>query len=58
MFCDSNGLVAGRIPAGTPCPFYKECNLCSANCPTEDETFPYDFSCAFARGFSLTKETK
>jgi hypothetical protein len=58
-FWNSNGLVKGKIPKGTGCPFYAKCNTTlvkSLRCPTTEAPFDNDFSCAFARGMSLVAE--
>lgn len=54
-FRNSNGLVNGKIPAGKPCPFYKECEIIGDNCPTDDKVKPNDFSCGCARAFNITR---
>jgi hypothetical protein len=56
-FRDSNGLVAGLIPADTACPFLSRCKFKVHTCPgAENGTKPNNFSCAAARAFSLATE--
>lgn len=54
-FLNENGLVNGLIPAGHPCPFYKACAALHEICPTDEHKLQVDFSCAFARAWSITK---
>lgn len=56
-FRDTNGLIAGLIPAGTACPFLSRCKFKVHTCPGADNgTKPNNFSCAAARAFSLATE--
>lgn len=54
-WCNCNGLVDGKIPAGKPCPFEKKCGHPLPKCPVEGKPREVDFSCALARGLSLCK---
>jgi hypothetical protein len=54
-YLNENGLVRGRIPPKTPCPFHKECGRKTDNCPSKQRTKENEFSCAAARLFSLIK---
>ena len=55
-FLNSNGLINGIIPAETPCPFIDECVIYDVTkCPNKEKLHPAGYSCAAARGFSLTK---
>lgn len=51
-----NGLIAGKIPAYTPCPFIGKCVVENSNCPTKDSTKSTDFDCPTARTQSLIIE--
>lgn len=56
---NSNGLVAGLIPAGQPCPFLNKCKFKVHTCPgAENGTKANNFSCAAARAFSLIAEAE
>lgn len=56
---DSNGLVAGLIPADTACPFLDRCKFKVHTCPGVDgKTKSNHFSCAAARAFSLINEAE
>jgi hypothetical protein len=58
-FLNSEGLVDGKIPAGTECPFWVRCALLTKNCPTFNQSSirtDTTFSCAVARSFSLLQE--
>jgi hypothetical protein len=55
---NTNGLVAGRIPKNTPCPFEAECKLKMERCPTKDSLKQVDFSCAAARAHSIIKNSE
>lgn len=57
-FRNTNGLVDGKIPARKPCPFLHECNRINDNCPIPNKTKDNNFSCGFARGWSIIRETK
>lgn len=55
-FLNTNGLVNGKIPAGTCCSFQEECILFSKEeCPNIMYILDTDYSCAAARAFSLDK---
>lgn len=56
---NTNGLVAGLIPANTPCPFLNKCKFKVHTCPGADgRTKPNNFSCAAARAFSMAAEAE
>ncbi len=58
-FRDTNGLTAGLIPAGKPCPFLDKCKLKVHTCPGVDgKTRLNNFSCAAARLHSAIAEAK
>jgi len=54
------GLVNGNIPAGNECPFLKECEMLTDNCPSvaRGNIRKHSFSCACARAFALIKHNK
>jgi hypothetical protein len=54
-FSNQNGLQNGKIPVGTPCPWYATCKLKTSNCPTPIKLNSQPFSCAAARAYSLIK---
>jgi hypothetical protein len=55
-FWNENGLVNGKIPAGTVCPFYEvECYRAGDHCPIPGRLNVNDFSCGLARGESLIR---
>ncbi len=54
-FLNSNGLVQGNIPAGTPCPFHSEYKLVKDSCPVDGKVKSNSFSCGAARAFSLVQ---
>lgn len=55
-YTNANGLVAGKIPVGKPCPFLSECSMINNHCPTDEEPKAEAYSCATARMHSLLKE--
>lgn len=55
---NENGLVKGKIPAGTICHYSDKCNSINEYCPTKDNIRDVDFSCARARFMSLEKSNK
>jgi hypothetical protein len=57
-FLHANGLVAGRIPAGTACAFANECGMRQAHCPVEGSVRGLPFSCGAARFHSMVAEMK
>lgn len=57
-YTNSNGLVDGNIPAGSPCPFVEGCGMKNERCPTEGNVKPHAFSCALARLNSLIADVK
>ena len=52
---DSNGLVDGKIPAGTGCHMATSCKMREERCPTDDKPLEWPFSCALARLGSMVK---
>lgn len=54
-FLDSNGLEAGNIPAGKPCPFRVGCLARTSACPDNANLRSVPYSCAAARLHSLIK---
>ncbi len=47
------GLTArGWIPANNVCPFI-DCGCKNERCPSEDNIYDQDFSCAFSRGWAI-----
>lgn len=57
-FRNANGLIAGLIPAGKPCPFLDRCKFRVHSCPTEEKPKVNNFSCAAARAFSIISEAE
>jgi len=55
---NENGLLNGRIPAGTACPFLLRCCLRHGSCPTNENTRSFTYSCSSARVYSLLKHRK
>lgn len=56
-YSNNNGLVAGLIPAGKPCPFLDKCKFKVHTCPgVDDKVKPVNFSCAAARLHSAIAE--
>jgi len=54
-YLNSNGLVNGKIPAGSCCPFLDTCKLKIVNrCPSKTHQPPGEYSCAAARLWSIT----
>lgn len=50
------GLVNGKIPAHTVCPFRSECRMAQENhCHHQGVDHKNEFSCAVARAFEMTK---
>jgi hypothetical protein len=56
-YLNANGLVDGKIPANTECPFFNECPCRTENCPAtvNKNIRPHPFSCGAARAFSITR---
>ena len=54
---NTNGLVAGDIPAGRACPFRFGCPHRTARCPDKANLLAWPFSCASARACSMLENT-
>jgi hypothetical protein len=57
-FLNNNGLVDGKIPPKTTCPFICDCNMKNSYCPSINNLNTDAFSCGLARAFSIDKEYK
>jgi hypothetical protein len=51
-------LVDGNIPAGAACPWHSECTYVFEACPTETKPRTTSFSCASARSFAMSEESR
>lgn len=52
---EKNGLVDGKIPKDTSCPFEAECKQIRAICPTKEFPHSKPYDCGIARMRSLVK---
>jgi hypothetical protein len=53
QYLRNNGLVAGKIPAQTNCPFLGKCVVEHSDCPSQSNTKDEAYDCPVARMQSL-----
>lgn len=54
---NNNGLVNGKIPANTECPWLVKCEIASlGRCNHKGKEHDCAFSCSMARGFAIIEE--
>lgn len=57
-YLDENGLVDGKIPAGSACPWHETCDLKMDRCPSKEKPKENAFSCALARLNSMIASSR